>query len=306
MKIRMNHVALGMSVLALVAAAFGWRNTTTLAKEVRVEEAGAPGERVTTERVVTRVEELERENAELREALAAAAARIQRMETATTATVTRVETAAEQIEQLAESVEESTQRGIRMRSSLASIERRLGGRDVEAEEDAPKLEDYVQISLEPMNGLAGPHIVFEGVNVHVRSGSGSTDDLGGSLLGLGNLIVGYNEVNTGEFTPRTGSHNLIVGSGHGYSSFGGLLAGAGNTVTAPYSTVSGGSRNVANGWGSTVTGGEENRADGDSSTVHGGLDNAAVGNLSAILGGMHSTLTEQGWSRMGNLPVPPT
>ncbi|MBZ0253910.1 MAG: hypothetical protein K8I02_11280, partial [Candidatus Methylomirabilis sp.] len=72
---------------------------------------------------------------------------------------------------------------------------------------------YVQVVQGAMDDLAGPHRVFEGVNVHVRSGGGATDD-GGSLTGLGNLVVGYNEADAVTPQGRGGSHNLVVGEGH--------------------------------------------------------------------------------------------
>ena len=50
---------------------------------------------------------------------------------------------------------------------------------------------FVEVNAGTINGLNGPHIIFDGVNVHVRSGSGATD---ASVNGPGNLLVGYNEV----------------------------------------------------------------------------------------------------------------
>src|SRR5262245_15654238 len=40
------------------------------------------------------------------------------------------------------------------------------------------LGPFVQVVDDPLAGLAGPHVVLEGVNLHVRSGSGATDDGG--------------------------------------------------------------------------------------------------------------------------------
>jgi len=40
------------------------------------------------------------------------------------------------------------------------------------------LVPYVSVVPAPLNGVTGPHIVFEGVNVHIRSGSGATVDTG--------------------------------------------------------------------------------------------------------------------------------
>ena len=136
----------------------------------------------------------------------------------------------------------------------------------------------VSVDDSPINGLAGPQFTFEGCNVHVRSGSGSTDD-GGALTGLGNLVVGYNEPRLPrqgpDETERTGSHNLIVGREHKYPSFGGLVAGRGNTVSGQSSSVSGGSFNTASGDFSSVSGGDSNAASGQSSSVSGGAQNRA-------------------------------
>ena len=54
------------------------------------------------------------------------------------------------------------------------------------------LADYVRVVPGDVNGLSGPHVMVEGANFHVRSGSGYTND-GGVPSGRGNLIVGYNE-----------------------------------------------------------------------------------------------------------------
>lgn len=110
--------------------------------------------------------------------------------------------------------------------------------------------DHVTIEQNEINGLKGPHIFFTGVNVHIRSGLGATDDAGS---GTGNLIVGYNENFTGN--PRTGSHNLIVGPGHDYRSCGGFVAGFSNTISGRYASVSGGAENTASGNVSSVSGG---------------------------------------------------
>jgi len=118
--------------------------------------------------------------------------------------------------------------------------------------------DYVTVNPEDMNGLKGPHVIFTGVNVHVQSGFGLTDDPGS---GLGNLIVGYNEDLFG--SPRTGSHNLVVGAGHVYSSWGGFVAGFGNTISGPCASVSGGAGNTAGGYASSVSGGRWLEADED-------------------------------------------
>ena len=83
-------------------------------------------------------------------------------------------------------------------------------------------------AIEKATGLKGPHVIFNGVNVHIQSGTGHTYD--GSVIpvqafsGLGNLIIGYNEPPNGpDLTGRGGSNNLIVGYGHKYESCGGFV-----------------------------------------------------------------------------------
>ena len=85
-------------------------------------------------------------------------------------------------------------------------------------------------------------VIFAGCNVHVRNGQGST----ASSNSVGNLIVGYNESGGGS-PARGGSHNVVIGPEHSYSSYGGLVAGYQNTVSGAYASVSGGRFNEASG-----------------------------------------------------------
>src|SRR5262249_37844100 len=102
----------------------------------------------------------------------------------------------------------------------------------------------------------GNDVIFEGCNVHIRSGAGATD---APVNRLGNLIVGYNEVGQ-PFEIRTGSHNLVVGPFHTYSSHGGFVAGHNNALLAPHASVSGGELNTASGADASVSGGVGNTA----------------------------------------------
>jgi len=154
--------------------------------------------------------------------------------------------------------------------------------------------------------------VFSGCNVYVQSGSGSTNDDedgtlggegGGALTGLGNLIVGYDEDDGASV--KDGSHNLVVGSYHSYTSYGGFVVGFENTVSAPgaavsggymnvarndYASVSGGYHNEASNQGSSVVGGTYNTASGNQSTVTGGTWNTAGGHLSVVSGGENNSI----------------
>ena len=150
------------------------------------------------------------------------------------------------------------------------------------------LQPYISLDVNPINGVSGPHIIFSGANVHVRSGSGSTDD-SNTLTGLGNLIVGYDEQQT-EAVSRTGSHNLIVGGQHSFTRHGGLAAGAANTLDG-VSAFAAGVRNIASGLGASVAGGTNNAASGDFSSVTGGAGNFAGGDSSSISGGQGNMTT---------------
>lgn len=120
----------------------------------------------------------------------------------------------------------------------------------------------------------GSDISVTGANLWIKSGSGTT---GGAINGLGNLIVGYNELRGAGWTDeRTGSHNLVVGKRQNYSSYGGLLAGQGNTTSGEYSSVISGFRNTASGHYSSVSGGHGNTASGTASSVSGGTSRSAL------------------------------
>ena len=126
----------------------------------------------------------------------------------------------------------------------------------------------------------GKNVYITASNLHIRSGGGNTFS---PENGLGNLIVGYDECRaTG--SDKTGSHNLVVGPYHNYTSYGGLVAGFKNTVTAEYASVCGGRENRALGYASSVSGGQENRAVGFVSSVSGGHQNSAGSTYDLTLG----------------------
>ena len=186
---------------------------------------------------------------------------------------------------------------------IAGLESRLEEAEKSLENVQPLVDlgEFVSVNREPMYGVTGPHVIFEGANVHVRSGSDYTDD-NASISGLGNLIIGYNEepekLNTGE---REGSHNLIIGRFHRFSSWGGLIAGERNTISGPYSSVSGGSYNAATAEGASVSGGSENDATGRFSSVSGGGLNAAMAEGASVSGGFTNFATGQFSSVSGGM-----
>ena len=178
-------------------------------------------------------------------------------------------------------------------------------KEVEDTDDTPKLEDFIRIDLGPINGVPGPNIVFESANIHIRSGSGSTGDSGGPLLGLGNLIIGYNEIDHTRTLNRSGSHNLVVGAGHGFTSFCSIVAGESNEANAPFASVVGGTGNIAAGWASSVTGGQNNVASGDYASANGGLGNRSTADYAAVAGGMNRSMNQEGYFQAGSLAIPP-
>jgi hypothetical protein len=124
----------------------------------------------------------------------------------------------------------------------------------------------------------GTTLRFSGMNLQVESGAGSTT---GPLNGLGNLIIGYDEL----ARAQTGSHNLILGRGQSFTSYGGILAGTNNTISAPGASVTGGDHNTSSGSDTSVSGGFTNTASGIDASVAGGQNNVAGDTVSSVLGG---------------------
>jgi len=130
-----------------------------------------------------------------------------------------------------------------------------------------------------------PEVVITGANLRIVNGRRGT----ATANGVGNLLVGYNEPRDDGDNERTGSHNVVVGLGHNFSSFGGLVAGRHNAIRGAFASVSGGFDNTASGDSASVSGGIFNRASGLSASVSGGFDNTASGNAAAVSGGDGNT-----------------
>jgi hypothetical protein len=106
-----------------------------------------------------------------------------------------------------------------------------------------------------------------GANLRLVNGLGSTE----TTNGTGNLLVGYSEPGDGGETRQTGSHNVVVGKQHQFSSFGGLVVGRQNEIRGAFASVSGGVRNTAAGDFSSVSGGHNRTAAGEFDWVAGTL-----------------------------------
>jgi hypothetical protein len=136
-----------------------------------------------------------------------------------------------------------------------------------------------------VTGAGGlPEVVITGANLRLVNGLRAT----ATTNGLGNLLVGYNEPREGE-NVHTGSHNVVVGQGHNFSSFGGLVVGRQNEISGAFAEVSGGFDHTASANATSVCGGRGNTARGESATVSGGQGNTASGHTAAISGGEANT-----------------
>jgi hypothetical protein len=111
--------------------------------------------------------------------------------------------------------------------------------------------------------------------------------------GKGNVIIGYDEGLISPLGNRNGSHNLVVGVGNYYDSYGGIIGGGANLVTKPYALAAGQSNEV-NGTFATVAGGALNIADADFGAILGGSQNSASGDTSAVVGGQANTASGVG------------
>lgn len=163
-------------------------------------------------------------------------------------------------------------------------------------EEEKEILSHLSIQQLP-DGLGGTvkTIRFTGANVQIVNGLSATngnaaapDGLVGTTNGLGNLIVGYNELGNPVVDERTGSHNLVIGHGHSYSSFGGIVAGQDNLIRGAFATITAGTLNESSGAHSSISGGESNVVSGNRSSVSGGKANTANSYYSTVSGGRNN------------------
>ena len=158
-------------------------------------------------------------------------------------------------------------------------------------------------------GSIAKTVRFSGVNLQIVNGLGATNGnpanpsaIAPSVTttnALGNLIVGYQETEQQFPTQRSGSHNLVVGTTHNYTSFGGLIGGTQNKVTGAYASVLGGFVNWGRGNASVVCGGFSNTASGESSVVAGGNSNETDSFAATVSGGSRNRAEGQASSVSG-------
>jgi hypothetical protein len=127
----------------------------------------------------------------------------------------------------------------------------------------------------------GNEVYITGANLNIRNGLGHSY---ASLNGLGNLVVGYNELRTGTdaVNTRTGSHNLVIGLQNNFSSAGAIVAGSNNNSTNYMASVYGGTGNTASGLYAHISGGYNNTASGNWSNIGGGRDKVASSTLANL------------------------
>ncbi len=201
-----------------------------------------------------------------------------------------------------------------LEGELSALEVRMRGlnerEEVYRERYSMLLEKVRHIRREDVDGKAA--LIFEGVNVHIRDGSETT--LSNSLednvltenltdvprsvdssVGLGNLIIGYNETVqsddavVSDDSSRTGRHNLIVGAGHKYTSFATIVAGYNNETSSHSTATIGGWRNKAIAPGSVAVGGNDNTTSAEGAVAVGGEYNHASGLRAVTVGGRSNT-----------------
>ena len=248
--------ALALSASALVTLA-----PTAVAAEADVELASSSSSSM--KRLSEAVAEMRGEMAALRKTNAALSERVDRL---------RVENA-EQAKQLAD-----MQAGVGAGTldRVLALERRNATWDTVMSLDTDR--DLLTV--------VGADMLIAAGNLYVRNGMNASTS-SEPPNGLGNIIIGYDE-DSGVDAPdvKTGSHNLIIGPFHSYTSYGGIVAGSDNAVTGLSASVIGGIGNVAQGDGSAVCGGSQGLAQGPTSSVSGGFMNLASGESSSVSGGV--------------------
>jgi len=180
----------------------------------------------------------------------------------------------------------------------------LEGRETLTPEQAEILGHVSLVRLDDGQGNTAKTVRLAGVNLQIVNGLEATNgdptqpyNNSGSprVNGLGNVIVGYQE-----FRPyamavqdRTGSHNVIVGTQHNYSSYGGLVVGYENTISGEWSVVSAGAHCLASGNTACVSGGRKNVASGEYASISGGHQNTAASRAATVCGGRFNIASGQ-------------
>ena len=169
--------------------------------------------------------------------------------------------------------------------ALSTVLNELLATQIELQQTITQQQQYIN-QLQQYISIDEQTVLISGANLQVVSGEGSSY---APVNGAGNIIIGYNEDNGDD---KTGSHNLVVGEGHSYTSFGGIVLGYNNNILGACSSVTGGYGNTASGVYSSISGGYVNTAAGSYSSVSGGYQNVSAGSTSSVAGGRSNTAYE--------------
>lgn len=203
-----------------------------------------------------------------------------------------------------DAVDDNNSRVEALEDQVTALQRRL-----ETLETSQVMALNSYLTVDETSDVRGPLVQLSGVNLQIVNGEGRTD----TVNGLGNLIIGYDEVNEHiyflrcsdgayadqescegaekiwYYSHKSGSHYLVAGSQNSYTQYGGIISGFRNIANRAYSTVTGGMNNTASGLYSSVSGGHFNTASGEYGSVSGGVTNKASGMYSSISGGDNNT-----------------
>jgi len=173
------------------------------------------------------------------------------------------------------------------------------------------LQSLSMVDLDDGQGGVARTVRISGINVQIVNGLGATnghpansnsvDELETVVNGVGNLIVGYNELRSNGNDNRTGSHNVVTGHRQNFTSYGGVVVGRSNNLEGAYASIAAGASNTASGLSSAVTGGRDNVASGTYATISGGSDHLASGLASSVSGGSTNTASGTRASISGGL-----
>jgi hypothetical protein len=205
---------------------------------------------------------------------------------------------------LYEQVEKDTERVAAMKAKYAELFTCLNmeeGKNVVLKEGCNLVVKKGNHKIEGQFHILGTQNI-DGGNLHVHNGSGSPDCSKTECNGRGNLIIGHSPESSKIFhKDLSGSHNIIVGSGHAVYSHGSIVSGSDHTLLGAHSSAISGISNTAASEGSAVLGGSNNlagdimgRVDSEDDAVHkyatvtGGYNNTAIEGMSSVSGGKNN------------------
>ena len=111
-------------------------------------------------------------------------------------------------------------------SQITSVEDRIGRVESLTTSFEPRISFLERKTQSITMEESSQSLIITGVNLHIRNGEGKT----WTTNGAGNLIVGYNEGNGN----RSGSHNIVIGPCHSFSSHSGIVTGMSNIISGTY------------------------------------------------------------------------